>query len=83
MIEVHKSYKLMQLSLRLGLRGILNSLNIFRERCDTLLINVMTNKSSSVTPNGHLLGLITVPCMVRRSKTVCKSLGFCSGVEYY
>ena len=43
-IKVHKSYKLTQLSLRLGLREILNSLNFLRERSDTLSIDVMTEK---------------------------------------
>ena len=43
-MKVHKSYKLMHLLLRLGLKEISNSLNFLRERGDTLLINMMTDK---------------------------------------
>ena len=43
-IKVHNSYKLTQLSLRLGLREISNSLNFLRERSDTLSIDVLTKK---------------------------------------
>ena len=43
-IKVHKSYKLMQLSLRLGLREISNNFDFLRERSDTLSINAMTKK---------------------------------------
>ena len=43
-IKVHKSYKLLQLSLRLGLREISNSFNFLRKRSDTQSINVMTKK---------------------------------------
>ena len=44
MIEVHESNKLTQLSLRLQLREILNSLKILWERVENLSINVMTKK---------------------------------------
>ena len=72
-IKVHKFYKLMQLLLRLGLKEISNSLNFLMDKGNTLSINMMFEESSSVTPSGHLLQLMTVPCMVRQSKMVYKS----------
>ena len=80
-IKVHKSYKLMQLSLKLGLREILNSFNFLRERSDTLSINMMTKKIEFCDTEKALIGLMTMPCTVRRSKTVYKSWRCCSGLE--
>ena len=50
------------------------------ERGDTVLVDVMPRKSSSLTPRRHLLGLMTMPCEERRSKTDRKSWRCCSGV---
>ena len=44
MIDIHEFNKLTQLSLRLELREILNSLNFLKETDDALLIDVMTKK---------------------------------------
>ena len=56
-IKVHKSYKLAQLSLRLGLREISNSLNFLRESSDTLSINVMIKKIEFCDAEYALIGI--------------------------